>query len=63
MDVQKEQKDNKIQILEDKTETLDSKVIEGMNRLNLNKSSCQEKSDRIMKRLNKTLNNRKYNKI
>ena len=30
-----------------------------MNRLDLNKLSCKEKNDRIMNRLNKTLNNHK----
>ena len=43
MDVQMEQKDNKIQFLEDKTGIPDSKVIEEMNRLDLNKISCKEK--------------------
>ena len=60
MDVEKEQKDNKIQFLEDKIGIPDSKVIEEMNRLDLNKLSCKEKNDRIMNRLNKTLHNHKY---
>ena len=37
MDVEIEQKDNKIQFLEDKIGILDSEVIEEMNRLDLNK--------------------------
>ena len=59
MDVEIEQKDNKIQFLEDKIGIPDSKVIEEMNRLDLNKISCKEKNDRIMNRLNKTLHNHK----
>ena len=59
MDVELERKDNKIQFLEDKIGIPDSKVIEEMNRLDLNKISSK-KNDRIMKRLNKTLNNHKY---
>ena len=43
MDVEKEQKDNKIQILEDKIGILDSKIIKEMNRLDLYKISCKEK--------------------
>ena len=60
MDMEIEQKDNKIQCLEDKIGIPDSKVIEEMNRLDLNKISSKEKNDRIMNRLNKTLNNHKY---
>ena len=60
MDVEIEQKDNKIQFLEDKIGIPDSKVIEEMNRLDLDKISCKEKNDRIMNRLNKTLHNHKY---
>ena len=60
MDVEIEQKDNKIQFVEDKIGIPDSNVIEEMNRLDLNKISCKEKNDRIMKRLNKTLNNHNY---
>ena len=53
MDKEKEQKDNKIQFREDKIGKPDSKVIEEMNRLDLNKISCKEKNDRILNRLNK----------
>ena len=60
MDMEIEQKDNKIQFLEDKIGIPDSKVIEEMNRLDLNKISCKEKNDAIMNRLNKTLHNHKY---
>ena len=61
MDVEREQKVNKIPFLEDKIGIQDSKVIEEMNRLDLNKISCrEEKNDRIMNRLNKTLHNHKY---
>ena len=60
MHVETEQKDNRVKFLEDKIGIPDSKVIEEMNRLALNKTSCKEKIDRIMNRLNKTLNNHKY---
>ena len=60
MDMEIEQKDNKIQVLEDKISIPDHKVIEEMNRLDLNKISYKEKNDRIMNRLNKTLTNHKY---
>ena len=60
MDMEVEQKDNKIQFLEDKIGIPDSKVIEEMNILDLNKISCKEKNDTIMNRLNKTLHNHKY---
>ena len=60
MDIEIEQKDNKIQFLEDKIGIPDSKVIEEMNRLDLNNMSFEEKTDRIMNRLNKTLTNHKF---
>ena len=60
MDMKIEQKDNKIQFLEDKIGIADSKVKGEMNRLDLNKISCKEKTDRIMSRLNKTLHIHKY---
>ena len=59
-DTEMEQKDNKIQFLEDKRGIPYSKVIEKMKRLDLNKISCKEKNDRIMNRLKKTLNYHKY---
>ena len=43
MNVEIEPKDNKIQFLEDKIGIPDSKVIEEMNRLDINKISCKEK--------------------
>ena len=63
MDMEIEQKDNKIQFIKDKIGIPDSKVIEEKNRLDLNKISCKEKNDKILNRLNKTLHNRKYIKI
>ena len=59
MEMEVEQKDKKIHFLEDKIGIPDSKVIDEMNRLDLNKLSCKEENDRIMKRLNKTLTNHK----
>ena len=61
MDTKTKQNDNK-KNLEDKIGIPDSKVLEEMNRLDLNKKLCKEKNDRIMNRLNKTLTNHKYNK-
>ena len=43
MHIKLEQKDNKIQFLEQKIGIPDSKVIEGTNRLELNKISSTEK--------------------
>ena len=43
MDMEIEQKDNKIQFLEDKIGIPASKVIEEMDRLDINKISCGEK--------------------
>ena len=60
MDVEIEQKENKILFLENKIGVTDDKVIEEMNRLYLNKISDKEKNNRIMNRLNKTLNKHKY---
>ena len=60
MDVEIEQKDNKISFLENKIGVTDDKVIEEMNRLDLNKITDKEKNIRIMNRLNKTLNKHKY---
>ena len=42
MDIDLEQKDNKVQILEDKVGIPDSKVIERKNRLDLNKRSSKK---------------------
>ena len=60
MDIEIEQKDNKISFLEIKIGVTDDKVVEEMNKLDLNKLSNKEKNDRIMNRLNKTINNHKY---
>ena len=60
MDVEIEHKDNKISFLENKIGVADNKVIEEMNRLDLNKISDKEKNNRIMNRLNKTLNKHNY---
>ena len=43
MDIEIEQKDNKIQFSENKIEISDPKVTEEMNRLELNKISCKER--------------------
>ena len=55
-----DQKDNKIQFLENKTGILESKVSEEKKKLDINKISSKVKGDRNMNRLNKTLNNHKY---
>ena len=60
MDIEIEQKDNKISFLENKIGVTDDKVIDEMNRLDLNKISNKEKNNRIMNRLNKTLNKHNY---
>ena len=62
MDMEIEQKDNKIHFLEDKEGLPDSKVTEEMNRIDLNKISSKEESDRVRNRLNKKLHNDQYNK-
>ena len=60
MDVEIEQKDNKISFLENKIGVTDDKIIEEMNRLDLNKKSDKEKNIRIMNRLNITLIKHNY---
>ena len=59
-DIEIEQKDTKLQCLEDKIRIPDSQVIEEMNRLDLNKISCKENTDRSISRLKKTLTSHKY---
>ena len=59
MDVEIEQKDNKISFLENKKGVTDDKVVQEMNRLDLNKIS-DKKNIRIMNRLNKTPNKHNY---
>ena len=60
MDVEIEQKDNKISFLENKIGVTDEKIVEEMKRLDLNKITDKEKKNRIMNRLNKTLNKHNY---
>ena len=60
MDVEIEQKDNKISFLENKIGVTDDKIAEEMNRLDLNKITDIEKNNRIMNRLSKTLNKHNY---
>ena len=60
MDIEIEQKDNKIKFLENKIGITDDKVVEEMSNLDLNKILNKEKYDRIMNRLNKALNNHKH---
>ena len=60
MDIETEQKDNKIEFLEKKIRLPDYKVIEERNRLGLNKISFKRKGDRFMDRLNNSLKNYKY---
>ena len=48
MDIELEQKDNKIQFSQGKIGIPDSKVVEEMNRLALNRISCEEKNERSM---------------
>ena len=59
MDKELEQKDRKIQFSEYKIGIPDSKVVEEMKRLVLNKISNKDKCDRLMNRLTKTPNNHK----
>ena len=60
MDVEIEQKDNKISFLENKIGVTDDKIVEEMNRLDLNKITDKEKNNRIMNRLNETPNKHNY---
>ena len=59
MDIEIEQKDNNKNFLGDKIGVTDDEVVEEMYKFNLNKITNKEKNDRIMNRLNKTLNNHK----
>ena len=60
MDIEMEQKDIKVENLENKKVLPDCKVIEEMIRLGLNKTTSKRRSHRIMDRLNNSLNNDKY---
>ena len=62
MDIEKDRKDNKAKILENEIGLPDCKVIEEMNKLGLNKISSKRKGDRILDRLNYSLNNQKDTK-
>ena len=60
VDVEIEEKDNKISFLGNKIGVTDDKITEEMNRLDLNKIPNKEKNIRIMNRLNKTLKKHNY---
>ena len=60
MDIEIEQKDNKISFLEKKIGVTDDKILQEMNSLYLNKISDKEKNNRIVIRLNKMLNKQNY---
>ena len=62
MNIKLGRKDCKIQFLDDKIGIPVSKVVEEMNRLDLNKSSSKNICDKIMHRLNKTPKNHKHTK-
>ena len=62
MDIDKEQKDDKIDFLANKIGLRGSKVGEEMNELKLNKISCKRKGVRIIDRSNISRNNLKNNK-
>ena len=58
-DIEKEQKENKIEFLEKEKALPDCKVNKKMNKLGLNKISSKRRGDRIMDRLINSLNNHK----
>ena len=60
MQIEIEQKDNKIEFFENKIGLSGSKDLEEMNRWGLNKISYKRKTDRIMDRLDKLFNNQKH---
>ena len=60
MDVEIEQKDNKISFPENKIGVTDDKILEDLKKLDLNKITDKEKNNRILNRLNKTLNEHNY---
>ena len=59
MDIEIEQKDNKIKFLENKTGLPHCKVIEERNRLELGKIKSKTKGDMNMDKLSKSLKNHK----
>ena len=61
--VEIEQSDDKISFLENKIGIADDRVVDEMNKLDLNKISNKERINRIMNGLNKTLNNQKILKF
>ena len=60
MDIEIEQKDKEVEILESKIGLADSKDIEEMKKQELNKKSSKRKGDRILDRLNTSLNKHNY---
>ena len=60
MDIERQEKDYEIGFSGNKTGLPDSKVIEEMKKLGLNKSSCTREGDRILHRISHWLNNHKY---
>ena len=60
MNIEIEQKDTKVESLENKIRLTDCKVFEEMNRLGFNELSYKSEGDRIMDRLNISLNNHQY---
>ena len=63
MDIEKEQKDNIIEVLEDKIGLPDSKVIQVMHKLGTIKITSRRKGDRTMDKLSNSPNNLKNFKI
>ena len=59
MDKETEQKDNKIEFIENKIELPDCKDIEKLNKLRLNRISSKTKCDRIIDTLKNSLKNHK----
>ena len=57
LDIELEQKGRKTQSLEGTIGIPDSKVVEDMNRLDLNKQPSKDKGDEIMKKLKKSKKN------
>ena len=59
MDTEKEQKDNRTHFLENKIGLPDCKIVEELSKVGFEKISSEKKGDRIMDRLNNSLNNHK----
>ena len=60
MDIEIEQKDNKVELLESKLGLADAKVVEEMSELGLKKISSERKGDRIMDTRKNSLINLNY---